>query len=220
MPLPLGPVTPGRLLRPFLPDRLGQSVLDGPDARFQVLQVRQLAAAGQRPLVMRGLGDRSGPPRRRQRRQLPLTTRPRFGGVLQGVPAARLEILRASDPRCELTRRSTFSSSGVRSLRRVRMATPLGPDATNDDDTLRSSPTRHPRPGPTRRICHRAHRAGPTEGHAFDARTSVPRRNRCHSRGSQHDTDHPHSLPLTRTPSNTLQRQQLHPPRSTQGASS
>lgn len=77
MPLAPRAVTPGRLLRPLLPDRLGQSVLDGADARFQVLDVGQLAAAGQRPLVVRRLGDRPGPARRRQRRQLPLASRPR-----------------------------------------------------------------------------------------------------------------------------------------------
>lgn len=37
--------------------------------------------------------------------------------------------------------------------------------------------------------------------------------NRGHHRDSQHDTDHPHSLPSTRTPLNTLQRQDYNPRR-------
>ena len=56
------------------------------------------AAPGQRPLVVRGFGDAARPPRRRQWCQLPLTHRPRLGGVLQAVPATDLEVLRGQRP--------------------------------------------------------------------------------------------------------------------------
>jgi len=52
MPLPLGPITPRRALGSLLSDRQGQPALDGADTGFQVLDVRELAAAGQCPLVV------------------------------------------------------------------------------------------------------------------------------------------------------------------------
>ncbi len=61
VPLPPRPVTSRRLPRPLLPDRQGQPGFDGADAGFQVLDVRRLAAAGQCPLVVRGLGDAARP---------------------------------------------------------------------------------------------------------------------------------------------------------------
>jgi hypothetical protein len=45
-----------------------------------------------------------------------------------------------------------------------------------------------------------------TQERQFPAETEPP------GRGARHDTDHPHSLPLTRTLLNALQRQQLQTP--------
>ena len=210
MPLPPRPVTPRRPLGTLLPDRQGQPALDGADTGFQVLHVRRLAAPGQRPLVMRGLGDRPRPPRRRQRRQLPLTHRPRLTGMLQAIPTARLEI-----PRRQRTQMLTHQPQhllipGVSCLSRVRTATPLGPDTTNDAATLPSSPTPSPPPEATR-IPRHGKRAPPAKvTHSMRER---PFPTETTPRPTRHDTDPAHSLPLTRTLLNTLQRQQLQTPR-------
>ena len=62
------------------------------DPGFQLLDVRRLATAGQRPLVVRGLGDRTRDPRRRQCGQLPLTRCPGVRTVLQTIRTASPEI--------------------------------------------------------------------------------------------------------------------------------
>ncbi|RZU23508.1 hypothetical protein EV567_1239 [Streptomyces sp. BK239] len=137
VPLPLRLVPPGRLLRALLPDGLGQTVCEGADAGFQVLDVRELAAAGQRPLIVRGLGDAARPPRRRHSRQFPLTHRPCPGGVLQPVPTARLEVPRRQRPQMRTHQTQHLLISGRQLLQ-------AGPDShttrAGRDERLRHIP--------------------------------------------------------------------------------
>ncbi|GAA3050869.1 hypothetical protein GCM10020000_34900 [Streptomyces olivoverticillatus] len=61
-PLAFGPVAARRPLGAVLPHRQGQAVSQRLDSGFQAVDVGGEAAAGERPLIMRALGDRSGPP--------------------------------------------------------------------------------------------------------------------------------------------------------------
>ncbi|WP_443079741.1 hypothetical protein [Streptomyces sp. NBC_01717] len=63
-------------LRVTVTGRTGQVVAEAVRPADRVPDIRRLAAACQRPLIMRGLRDRTRDPRRRQCRQLPLTHRP------------------------------------------------------------------------------------------------------------------------------------------------
>ncbi|CAM5294735.1 hypothetical protein SHIRM173S_02526 [Streptomyces hirsutus] len=92
VPLPPTAVPARRPLAALLAERQRQPVPQGPDTGFQGLQVGERTAAGQRPLLMRRLRDRTRPPGRRQRRQLPLAHRPRLRVVPGAVVAARLQI--------------------------------------------------------------------------------------------------------------------------------
>ncbi|GAA3482817.1 hypothetical protein GCM10018966_073490 [Streptomyces yanii] len=94
-PLALGAVAARGPLRSTLADREGQPMPQHVDPGFQCLDVRCLATARERPLIVRGLGDRPRDPRRRQRRQVPLTRRPGVRTVLQTVRTASLEITRS-----------------------------------------------------------------------------------------------------------------------------
>jgi hypothetical protein len=83
VPLPFAAVAAGCLLRALRADGQGQPVRDGTDPRLQTLDVGELATPGQRPLIVCGLGERTGPPGRRHPRQTPLARRPRLRGMLQ-----------------------------------------------------------------------------------------------------------------------------------------
>src|ERR1700726_1258027 len=54
--------------------------------------MRGLTPAGQRPLIVRGLGDTPGPPRRRCGGQVPLAPGPRVVGVLEAIRAPGFEV--------------------------------------------------------------------------------------------------------------------------------
>ncbi|SFG08590.1 hypothetical protein SAMN02787118_115213 [Streptomyces mirabilis] len=94
MPLPRGPVAARSMPGSPLTHGQRQAMPDRPDPGLQAVNVRHAATPRQRPLIVAGLGDRPGPPGRRQRRQLPLPRRPRVRGMLQAVRAPRLEIPR------------------------------------------------------------------------------------------------------------------------------
>lgn len=72
--------------------RPGQPRLDRGDLPPQPAPIRCLPAPGQRPLVMRGLGDTARPARRRLPRQLPLTHRPPGRIMCQPLPTPLREI--------------------------------------------------------------------------------------------------------------------------------
>ncbi len=91
-PLALRPVATRSPLRPGRTEREGQAVPQRSDPGRQVLYVRRLAAACERPLIMRGLRDRTRDPRRRQCRQVPLTCRPGVRTVLETIRTTGLEI--------------------------------------------------------------------------------------------------------------------------------
>lgn len=97
-PLVPGPVPARRPPGALGPDRQGQPVLDGGDSGFQAVQVGEVAAAGQGPLVVGGLGDRPGPPRRRLTSQLPFAVGPPVGVVRRPSLAAGLEVTTGQRP--------------------------------------------------------------------------------------------------------------------------
>ena len=92
-PLALGAVAARRPLAALLADRQGQPVRQRPHTGLKALDVRELAAAGQRPLIVAGLRDRTRPTATTTRPVSALLTgRPRVGVVVQAVSAAGLEV--------------------------------------------------------------------------------------------------------------------------------
>lgn len=105
---------------------------------------------------------------------------------------SRHRVLRSfetSDPRYAPTRRSTCSSPGVTCFRRVRTATPPGPDATNDGATLLSPPTPSP---PPEEPCRHDERAPPRKVTHSTQERQFPAARRPHRRDTRHDTARPH----------------------------
>ncbi|MDQ0760575.1 hypothetical protein QF027_003210 [Streptomyces canus] len=84
----------------------------GPRRRVGQLDVGELATPGQRPLVMRGLGERTRPPGRRHRRQRPLTGRPRVRAVLQSLPAPDLQVPGGEGPEVRADQREDLLIGG------------------------------------------------------------------------------------------------------------
>ena len=111
----------------------------------------------------------------------------------------RLRSRDASIPRCAPTRRKTSSSAGVRPLSRVRIATPDGPETTNDASIDRSPDSAIPGRPPT--PC--GHGSSPNSRHPRTA--PGPPDGEGHSPG--HGTKHGHTGP------NHQPSQTLYPPR-------
>jgi hypothetical protein len=199
MPLPPRTVTTRGTLRALVSDRQQQSVSDRPDPGFEVLDVGDLAAPGQRPLIVRGLRDRPRPPRRRHTRQAALRGAPRLAVVLQAVRAPRFEVLRGERPEMRahqaqhlLILRSEVSQpvthrharrSGDHERRRHLPQTahrvhPLRPDHTTaattpNDHHPQRSPIRQTNPRPSRETSHTtAHNNSPLHGrtHAYEVK--------------------------------------------------
>jgi hypothetical protein len=93
-PLPLAAVSARSSPAARLADRQGQPVLDRAHTRLKILNVRELTAPGQRPLIMGGLRDTARPAGGRPRRQGPLALGPQLAVVLQAGHATRLQIPR------------------------------------------------------------------------------------------------------------------------------
>lgn len=94
MPLPPTAIPTRSALAALRTDGERQPVSQRPGPRLQRLEVRERAAAGQRPLIMRGFGDGTRPPSRRIGCQRPLAHRPRLSVVPKTDTTARLQIAR------------------------------------------------------------------------------------------------------------------------------
>ncbi|MGW7345270.1 pyridoxal-phosphate dependent enzyme [Streptomyces sp. NPDC054854] len=90
-PLALRAVAARSALGALLPEGEGQPVRQRPHTGLKPLDVGELAA-GERPLIVRGLRDRPGPTRRRAGGQTLLAGRPRVRGVFEPVTAASGQI--------------------------------------------------------------------------------------------------------------------------------
>ena len=172
-----------------------------PDPGIQAPDVRRLAAARQRPLVMRGLRDRPRAPRRRPSGQFPLTRRPGVRTVLQTIRTTGLEI--------------TGRQRTLMRTDRTQHPLVLGREVLETvPDRHPARPRRHERrrqfPQPTHHITPALKAAplppSPTsssrQGHPFGSRTPVPT-------PRTHRQD---SLPLTTTHFSSANRQQLTTP--------